>query len=354
MTKPSEYNYNLDVIRTIGIVCVIVLHVFGTFLSTATVFTDVSWWFAIIVATVAKIAVPLFIMLSGYLILDPAKQISLTEFYKKRLARIGIPVLFWPIFYYLCFVILSHKPLTLPSFINDYIFLNTFYHLYFLYIILGLYLIAPFLKKMWSQLNNQEKKWLLIGSFIFSMVVTVMVYFTQTKINYWSIFTVFIPFIGYFLYGEYIRNLDVTKDQLQKLGLFFLGLLGVSIVTKYFVYAHASVVVVRYLDDVLSFNVIGMSLTAMMYLRDSSLHWPFLLKAQVVRVCQLVSKNSFAVYIVHPMLLFVLTRVFPLNSNFVIPIWGQLVLEVLIILVITTVAVSIVRKIQFLNLLLGG
>ena len=97
--KTGNLAIPVDLIRTFAIVLVIVLHAST---ETVTVFNQMSpegvtlWWTTNIYDSLARPAVPLFIMLSGMLLLQPAKlNESLGVFFKKRLNRIALPSCFW-------------------------------------------------------------------------------------------------------------------------------------------------------------------------------------------------------------------------------------------------------------------
>src|SRR3954469_16680692 len=84
----------LDGLRVAGMVAVVLLHVsLGLIhyralspgdLTLCLAVNALTWW-----------AVPVFVMISGALLLDPARWTTTGDFYRRRLARIGWPLLFW-------------------------------------------------------------------------------------------------------------------------------------------------------------------------------------------------------------------------------------------------------------------
>lgn len=58
------------------------------------------WWMVNIYQTLSRTGVPLFVMLTGALLLQPSKNETLSVFFKKRWARIGLPFLFWGAIYF--------------------------------------------------------------------------------------------------------------------------------------------------------------------------------------------------------------------------------------------------------------
>lgn len=79
-----------DLIRTIAIVGVIVLHAANEAIAPQVMNqTEIyRWWMVNIYQTLGRTGVPLFVMLTGALLLQPSKNEPLSVFFKKRWARI--------------------------------------------------------------------------------------------------------------------------------------------------------------------------------------------------------------------------------------------------------------------------
>lgn len=57
------------------------------------------WWISNVYDSISRWGVPVFVMVSGALLLDTSKQEGILTFYKKRLSKIFIPIIFWTAFY---------------------------------------------------------------------------------------------------------------------------------------------------------------------------------------------------------------------------------------------------------------
>ena len=119
---PENYDNSLPVqlIRAVAIVLVILLH--ASIEPNPTV-TQMSlpgvqlWWTSDVYDSIARVSVPLFIILAGALLLQPCKvDEPLRVFFKKRWNRIGIPVLFWIGAYFAWRFFVNGETLTLTSF----------------------------------------------------------------------------------------------------------------------------------------------------------------------------------------------------------------------------------------------
>lgn len=115
--------------------------------------------------------VPLFAMMTGVLLFPV--RLSMGEFYKKRIKRVLLPLFFWsialPVLYYvyLNFIGTTQNPLIIPeNFTLDatlhkmYTFLFNFTYdttpLWYLYMLIGLYLIIPILGVWLNQASQRD------------------------------------------------------------------------------------------------------------------------------------------------------------------------------------------------------
>ena len=105
-TKPAAANYSIDVIRFIAIGLVILLHCVrfhhtSSQANTTTLDDIVNWFSTDVYGAIGMLGVPLFVMLTGALLLNPNRDNEPLEcFYKKRFDRIALPFIFWTIIYF--------------------------------------------------------------------------------------------------------------------------------------------------------------------------------------------------------------------------------------------------------------
>ena len=94
-------------------------------------------------------AVPIFVMITGYLLLNPEREISLEKIIKKYVFKILVVLFSFGTFYsWLELIFDSHKVsiLQLPKAIYNVFIGKTWDHMWYLYMILGLYIITPILR----------------------------------------------------------------------------------------------------------------------------------------------------------------------------------------------------------------
>eukprot|EP01116_Phalansterium_solitarium_P008648 TRINITY_DN22596_c0_g1_i1.p2 TRINITY_DN22596_c0_g1~~TRINITY_DN22596_c0_g1_i1.p2 ORF type:complete len:401 (-),score=144.86 TRINITY_DN22596_c0_g1_i1:356-1558(-) len=120
-----------------------------------------SWEASVVYSTIHRISVPLFFMMSGFLMLF--KTENLGDFYRKRIPRIVIPMIAWDIIYiFVQYKTQGRYKLTVSTAIQKFFFDFGNDHLWFLYATLGLYLATPMLRPM---MRHTEPK-VLVGAIV--------------------------------------------------------------------------------------------------------------------------------------------------------------------------------------------
>ena len=123
------------------------------------ILTDADLIWASAIDSAARMSVPLFVIASSYL-LFPLRYSS-GEFFKRRTVRILIPFVVWSVVYALCY----GDPLTnLSTLLLNFNF--TASHLWFVYMLVGIYILMPILSPWAKDVSKKELKvylalWLL-------------------------------------------------------------------------------------------------------------------------------------------------------------------------------------------------
>ena len=152
-----------DLIRTLAIIGVITLHAANEAIVPQVMNqTEVyRWWMVNIYQTLGRTGVPLFVMLTGALLLQPSKIEPLGVFFKKRWNRIGLPFLFWGVIYFAWDYYADHLALT-SSFVFQGILSGPYFQFWYLYMIVGLYLLTPILRIVAAHIDRQTFKYFIV------------------------------------------------------------------------------------------------------------------------------------------------------------------------------------------------
>ena len=104
-------------------------------------------------------------MISGALLLDPERPQD-ARFYSRRVARICAPLLFWTLFYLLWRTALDwidDGRLDLSFWPRKLAHGEPYYHLWYLYMIVGLYLFAPLVRALAARSSRQARALWVVG-----------------------------------------------------------------------------------------------------------------------------------------------------------------------------------------------
>jgi surface polysaccharide O-acyltransferase-like enzyme len=144
-------------------------------------FEIVRWTTNDVYQSVGRICVPLFVMLSGALLLQPEKYDTLASFFKKRWARIGLPWIFWGAAYFAWDFLVKQQPFTSNAIVQG-IITGPYYHFWYLYMC-SLYLLTPVLCIVLSKVNRTSVKrylglWFVGLQFFFRFPLTTNSFFS--------------------------------------------------------------------------------------------------------------------------------------------------------------------------------
>lgn len=143
-----------DRLRNFSTVLVITVHAAASIAQTDMNYNSSEWWASAWWNALGRPAVPLFIMLSGYLLLS--KDYPLGAFMKKRFVRVFVPSLFWMLVYMWYDYHAHPRPFTLLIGLRSLVQGPVYFHLWFIYLILALYLLYPLFRPWIKQATDKQ------------------------------------------------------------------------------------------------------------------------------------------------------------------------------------------------------
>ena len=204
----------IDIIRILAFIFIVLLH-------TVNIQYGINIW--ILLYGVISIGVNLFIMISGYLLLDKSEKMSV--FFKKRIRGIFPLFIFFNVVY-----IFVNKVKIMPVLQGKEIVAP---HFWYIYMILGLYFITPWLQKV-LKFAKKETFIILVLWFLYSILNPHLIKFDLPRIPF-SHFPI-TEFIGYYILGYYIK---VDRNKIKKVPfsiiiiIYLIGFFISAISTKY-------------------------------------------------------------------------------------------------------------------------
>ncbi|MBU0974225.1 acyltransferase family protein [Patescibacteria group bacterium] len=324
-----------DAIRVISVFLVILIHTSAkVVLSWGQVNTS-EWIIGNIFDSFARIAVPLFVLLSGSLLLH--KKDNLKTFLKKRTSRILFPWLFWGtiLLFLNNFSVFGNKSLKLLLIEN---FLSGFW---FMPMITGIYIITPIIKKFVVNATKKELKYFFGIWFVLASLVPTLNNIFDLDISF--INPSWFAYLGYFVGGYYIvHKSKISKQHLRQSKLIFIICLMLTIFGTYLL-SNKNNQFSGYLYEYLSVNVLLMSFSSFIllfnYFKKVKINY------KLTKYINFISKNSFGILLSH----IIIIKIFSLQPYPLITI----PLSTIVIFSFTLFLISGLKKVSFLKNVVG-
>lgn len=307
----------LDSLRVMATLAVVLLHVSAIYWGAEEV-SSPSWIIATFYDGIVRWCVPVFVMISGALLLDPDRSIKQAW----RIKRVLIPLLIWSGVYAL--VDHARGASWIGTFQN---FLTGHYHLWYIYMLIGLYLILPLLKKLSE--NERLESYFLLLAFLFNFVLPQVTDILRIAIpELGGLIEVILGkmrlqfvlgYSGYFMLGHWLHNRSFSNE--QRLIVYLLGTVGMILtVILTFTTSVWTGQPEKLFFSYFSCNVLFTSIAVFVlfrYLEHSVKADPVIKK---------VSDLSFGVFLIHTLVLEALSSMLPEMSLIIrIPVTALLV-----------------------------
>lgn len=224
----------LEVLRLLAIVGVICIHVSSTFFLSYDSFSGTDKIFVVFMNSVGRFSVPVFVMISGALALSVSKQRSLSWYYSKRLGRFITPLIFWTIVYLLLGSwqgLFDADPLGGP--VDAILQGQPYFHLYYLFVIIGLAVITPYLQQLWHSLTTKRKGLLTLTVLLISSfdAFIVQLWGAEYYLPVHNAVNFFVPFIGLYLLGAYLYEFNIRIQFLENMKINTIVMLVVTMLS---------------------------------------------------------------------------------------------------------------------------
>lgn len=352
--------YWVHVIRAAAVIFVVLLHSSAQLLQLPNIeFASYQWWTGNIIDSSVRMCVPLLFMLTGFLLLG--KDESAKQFFSKRFNKIAIPLLAWTVFYATWLVLVESKdpsPISpfseeiataitdmFPFSVLGLLLAPAYYHLWFMYALIGLYLCIPLLRIL-VQHAPRHLLWYFIA--LWSIATFVFQPISHSGFYILVDLQMVTGPAGYLILGYLLGQMTVSRK------LFWASLLGyfVSVaITAFGTYWVSSPeelnqVFYGFLPNILLMTVTGF--IVLKYLGESP---SWLTVGPVARLIHYLSACTFGIYLVHAWFLYVFHKGLfgiTLDATQGDPIIFTL-LTALTVYCCSLVVVSILRKIPKLN-----
>ena len=324
----------IDLLRVIGVIGVILIHVVSNTINTFGGLTDNAHKFYVFIHYFASFAVPLFVMISGMMFLGRS-ELTFKDMFKKYILKIILIILVIGSLMILMEEIFINKHISLDLIKTLFIRLITgdiWAHMWYLYLVLGLYLITPVCVLITNNIKKKDYQIFLIILFILGILVpslnklfNIKLAFNMLEIS---------GYIFYYFYGYYLYKYDIDKN--YKIINYVLCILAI-------IYTIYRAITVNSLSNVYSYITIVpciIASTVILVCKDKSIKKDKLIN--LIAVC------SLGIYIIHQLFINIIYKVLKFNMIVNYPYIGLIIYSV-VILGISFITVYLLRKVDFIK-----
>lgn len=328
-------------LRAFATIAVILLHVSAPILYEYNKISSYIWNIGNIIDGSVRWCVPIFFMITGALLLN--EDHLLANFLKKRVIRILPPFIFWSLIYitYDNFI-LNKDSLDLMVLIKTFLiklFEGSSFHFWFVYVLIGLYLVIPILRKFVKYSTNKELFYFLT-IWLFAITFNhphLKIYLPKINLDFFS------GYIGYLVLGYFLSKYTI-KNKFIPFLLFLLGSLITVIGTLYisFVKNEFSEFLYNYLRINIIISSIGFFLIVKKLVIKNIL---------INRILAIISDYSYGIYLVHILVLSILNFV-GVNWTLINPLVGISITTISCILISCSI-IYLLRRVKIGNYIAG-
>ncbi|MFD2228561.1 acyltransferase [Alkalimarinus sediminis] len=292
----------IDGVRAVAIFMVVLLHSAAPLLYKYNEVPLEYWFTGNVYDSLVRSCVPLFFMVSGALLLKRDEPI--TDFIRKRFSKVIIPFVFWSLFFVFWASLYELRSGIFASSFYSLVFQPSYYHLWFLYTLVGLYLYMPILRKIVNNSNNS-----LLVYFIILWFVAVAVVPSGERVSGLDSFvdlSSISGYVGYLVLGLLLSKKTYNLKQATLAMAAFVIAVCVTIFGTYYLAAQNEGVFDGYFYENLSPNVIVASGSLFVLIKFSI---ESLFKGGetcISKSIRSVSACSFGIYFIHVVFLYLL------------------------------------------------
>lgn len=340
----SQRDYNMDLLRILASIMVIFIHVSAhNFANTPT--KSIEWLSYDMYDSIVRSAVPLFLMISGVFFLNDKIQSNLKKLYTKNIFRLVIVFIIWS-FIYALFCIFT-KRIDNGSFLSS--FITGHFHLWFMPVIIGIYIISPFIYRFIKNSDEKIFKYFLILFITSSLLKTISYLQFLPYYEYITLFLKLLPidiicnYYSYFILGYFLYNYSVSKKFTKSIYILsivsvFLCFIGCYVLSRYLGYNNSDL-----MKEFSIFTVIE-AIGIFLFFKN----YKFAGKVVFSKKIADISNCTLGIYMIHMLIMYILfdcdlIQIRAFNTILSVPIIS------ILIFVVSLVIVYLIKKIKFIG-----
>ena len=337
MSSSNNRVIQFDFLRVVAAFAVVWLHTSAQKFYTC--YPSVEWVARNSYDSLVRWAVPIFVMISGSLFLDYRKKIEIKILYSKNITRIALIFFFWSVVYTV------YEGVGEKSFLGLAVtIVNGPFHFWFLKTLIGLYIAVPILRAIVVD-KKIERYFIclsLVTAFFIPMLFPLIGFVSDVGRNlaekYYNEFGINIAlgYVGYFVLGHYLANNNIKKTVKRIICILgILSVFAVGILT--FLVSSRIGAPYEFFYEYLNVFTLFEAVALFILIKEIEIapkYHPVLLTA---------SKLSLGIYIIHPLVMYVLSDYLNIDSASLNPIYFIPLFALMVFLISYCVSFVLIR-----------
>lgn len=305
--------YWVHLIRVMAVVFVVLLHASAQVLQLDVVFASGQWWVGNVIDSALRMCVPLLFMITGFLLLTKSEPLG--TFFNKRLSKIAVPLLVWSAVYIVWLLLVESKDPTpispfskeiadavvsaFPFSLLGLLFAPAYYHLWFMYALIGVYLCLPVMRVL---VQNADRKilWYFIAAW--SVVTFVFPLLKLAGMHNLIEMNMLSGNMGFVLLGYLLGTANISRRAYLWMWPLYLLSVAVTAIGTFFISSSEGLNQTFYGSVP---NVLLMTVSSFIILRYLGETSRVLQLAKVKSVLLNLSACTFGIYLIHALFLYI-------------------------------------------------
>lgn len=298
-----------DFLKGLSIILVILIHIFSTYRGIYFEENKIYYFILSLGDSFTRIAVPTFFMITGIFMLSKNYNESYKQYFFKRMPKLIISFLVFSIVYYIYEIRKSSGTYSLLYFLQTLTTYGGFkYHLWFMYEIIRIYLLIPFISILVKNITKKKLSNLIILIYILG---NVGIFSQMFSYKYGYNLLSGLPLsslaicINYLLLGYYLYNNDISKKNRKR--MYILGIISIILMPIFdMIYIGDTRIGEDFVYTISSIFPIFPSMATFVFVKYN--YEKFHIAKRVEKVMSKIANNSLYIYLVHVIIVEYITK----------------------------------------------
>ena len=339
MSEKNERILYLSRIRVVASLAIVVLHTFTMYgMADKEIISETEYYVTKLVPWLMMWAVPCFIMVSGVLLLDEKRTITIPRLLFRYVLRMLIVLLLFTALYYFMDAWMNNEApdwsgisTIFKKFAED----GSWAHLWYLYLLVGLYLLLPAYRAIAKNAGRDTLIYLGVICLIFLSLVPTLERMTDFKTGFYICTSSIFPV--YFFMGHMIHKGQLKLGILAGIILTVIGFLAIVILSN-MDFGEKQASMEKLLGNYAFLPVVVLSVGAFVLLKGTGGS----LNPKMAKVWTFLDRYSFGIYLTHLIFLRFLIKVVKWNPFSAGSFW--MLIPIVLMVYMASLLVSILLK----------